>query len=194
MSVDQLQVRARLHLPWAGSIVQEQATDLACGHDPHHAQDLERALNDHLAGRRWPHSDALLGFTALVRVSPDERIRERLRPYWEERIELEYKHELQKIRVEQANELTRCWSAVFRGLEDLPVTAHAAWLTSEDFAEVFGRYLTERRGTVPELVSLLREAVRGHNDLGLGPSEYTQAWDAALRSYEERHGLTRENH
>ena len=50
---------------------------------------------------------------------------------------------------------------MLQSLEDDPVTAHAARLTGEQFAEVFRRYVQERRETVPDLVELLREAVRG---------------------------------
>ncbi|RGC66031.1 hypothetical protein C5N14_26040 [Micromonospora sp. MW-13] len=189
MTFEELRFRAERYLGWAGGIVRERAVDLAREHEPHRSHELERALNNRLVGQRWPRDESLPHFGVQVRVSPDERVRERLRPYWEERIKLECDHELQKIRARQADDLTRRWCAVLQALEDDPVTAHAARLTGEQFAEVFRRYVEERRGTVPELVTLLREAVRGHNDLGLGPSEYTQAWDAALRSYERQHGF-----
>ncbi|GAB3843613.1 hypothetical protein GCM10029963_18870 [Micromonospora andamanensis] len=190
MSFEELRLRAERLLPWAGGIVRERTVDLAREHEPHRAHDLERALNNLLMHQRWPQDASLPQFGVHLRVSPDERVRERLRPYWEERIELECHHELQKIRAWQADDLTRRWAAVLQSLEDDPVTGHAARLAGEQFAEVFQRYVVERRDTVPDLVSLLREAVKGHGDLGLGPSEYTQAWDAALRTYERQHGLS----
>ncbi|MFY1599427.1 hypothetical protein [Micromonospora sp. WMMD737] len=190
MPYEALRLRAERYLAWAGGIVRERAVDLARQYEPHRSHDLERALNDRLAGQRWPREGSQPYFWVQVRVSPDERVRERLRPYWEQRIKLECDHELEKIRAQQADELTRRWCAVLQSLEDDPVTAHAARLTGEQFAEVFRRYVEERRGTVPDLVQLLREAVRGHGDLGMGPSEYTEAWDAAIRTYERRHGLS----
>ncbi|MGW1061225.1 hypothetical protein [Micromonospora rubida] len=189
MSAEGLRLLVEGYLPWAGGVVREQAIALAREYEPHRSHDLERALNNVLLGQRWPRDETRPHFTVQVRVSPDERIRERLRPYWEERIKLECDHELQKIRARQADDLTRRWGAVLQALEDDPVTAHAARLTGEQFAEVFRRYAEERRGTVPELLTLLREAVRGHNDLGLGPSEYTEAWDAALRTYERQNRI-----
>ncbi|WP_229688296.1 hypothetical protein [Micromonospora yangpuensis] len=189
MTYPELQARAQYHLPWAGGVLWEQAIDLARQFEPHRAHDLEKALNERLAARRWFPSDKLPRLTVRAWVSPDERVRELLQPYWTERLGLECQHELQKLRAAHAVELTRLWRAALESLEDVPVMAYAAQLTNEQFAEVFGRYVAERRGTVPELVDLLREAVRGHNDLGLGPSEYTQAWDLALRTYQQRHGL-----
>ncbi|MFD2767722.1 hypothetical protein [Micromonospora eburnea] len=190
MTYDELRFRAERYLLWAGGIVREQAVDLARQHEPHRSYELEQALSARLSGQRWPRQGNLPYFTVQVRVSPDERVRERLRPYWEDRIKLECDHELEKIKACQADDLTRRWCAVLLNLEDDPVTAHAARLAGEQFAEVFRRYVAERREAVPELVQLLREAVRGHNDLGMGPSEYTQAWDAALRTYERQHRLT----
>ncbi|MFJ8580849.1 hypothetical protein [Micromonospora sp. NPDC093277] len=189
MTYDELRFRAERYLFWAGGIVREQTVDLARQHEPHRSHELEQALNLRLSGQRWPRQGNLPYFTVQVRVSPDERVRERLRPYWEDRIKLECDHELEKIKARQADDLTRRWCGVLLNLEDDPVTAHAARLTGEQFAEVYRRYVAERRETVPELVELLREAVRGHNDLGMGPSEYTQAWDTALRTYERQHGL-----
>ncbi|MEV0004828.1 hypothetical protein AB0H28_21450 [Micromonospora sp. NPDC050980] len=189
MTSEHLRLRAEGYLPWAGGILREEAVGLSRQHEPHRSHELEQALNARLTGRRWPREGTTPFFTVQVRVSPDERVRERLRPYWEDRIRLECDHELQKIRARQADELTRRWCEVLQNLEDDPVTAHAARLTGEQFAEVFRRYVAERRETVPELVELLREAVRGHNDLNMGPSEYTQAWDTALRTYEQQHGL-----
>ncbi|MFG1887698.1 hypothetical protein ACGFIR_07495 [Micromonospora sp. NPDC049051] len=189
MAYEELRLRAERYLTWAAGIVRERAVDLARQYEPHRSHDLERALNDRLAGQRWPREGSQPYFWVQVGVSPDERVRERLRPYWEARIKLECDHELQKIRAQQADELTRRWCAVLQSLEDDPVTAHAARLTGEQFAEVFHRYVQERRETVPDLLELLREAVRGHGDLGMGPSEYTEAWDAAIRTYERRHGL-----
>ncbi|WP_433532616.1 hypothetical protein ACQPYA_11630 [Micromonospora sp. CA-263727] len=192
MSFEELQLRAETLLPWAGGIVRERAVDLAREHEPHRAHDLERALNNLLMHQRWPQDPKLPQFSVRLRVSPDEQVRKRLRPYWEERIKLECDHELEKIRARQADDLTRRWGAVLQSLQDDPVTAHAARLTGEQFAEVFRRYVEERRDIVPDLVSLLREAVKGHGDLGLGPSEYTQAWDVALRAYERHYGLARQ--
>ncbi|MBO4208372.1 hypothetical protein GSF22_20515 [Micromonospora echinofusca] len=189
---EELRYRVDLHnMTWAVGVVRELSAAIARGYEPHRSQELEEKLNDCFREQRWPRA-ARPGqpqFTVRVWVRPDERVRERLRPYWEQRIALECEHELSKLRTEFADDLTRRWRDVLQSLEQDPVTLHAARLTGERFAEVFGQYVTERRQAVPELVTLLTQAVRGHGDLALGPSEYTEAWDVALRTYRRQYGL-----
>lgn len=189
MPYEEFRQRVEGYLGWASGVVRDQSADLARRHDPHRSHQLERVLNDHFAGEFWPRSGDGPRFTVQVRVLPDQRIRDRLRPYWEERISLECAHELATLRTRQAEQLTNSWREVLRSLDGDPVTRHAARLTEKQFAQVFGEYADELRRATPELVTLLREAVKGHHDLGLGPSEYTEAWDAAIRTHERQHGL-----
>ncbi|WDZ82368.1 hypothetical protein [Micromonospora cathayae] len=181
------------YLDWAGGVVRDQAADLARRHEPHRSHELERALNAHLAGQVWPRGGDGPRFTVQVRVLPDQRIRDQLRPYWEERIRLECRHELDTLRTRQAEDLTSRWREVLSRLADDPVTRHAARLTEKQFAQVFGEYADERRRVPMELAELLRDALKGHHDLGLGPSEYTEAWDAAIRAHQRQYGLTVES-
>lgn len=189
-SYSELRQRVDGYLDWAGGIVREQSADLARQHEPHRSHELERALNAHFAGRIWPRTSDVPQFTVQVRVLPDQRIREQLRPYWEQRIRLECDHNLATLRARQAEELTSRWREVLRALEDDPVARHAARLTEKQFAQVFGEYADERRRLPMELAELLRDALKGHHDLGLGPSEYTEAWDAAIRAHQRQYGTT----
>ncbi|SCL29515.1 hypothetical protein [Micromonospora inyonensis] len=177
------------YLGWAGHLVRDQSADLARRREPHRSHQLEQDLNAHFAGKSWPRTGEGPRFTVQVRVLPDQRIRERLRPYWEERISLECAHELATLRTRQAEELTSRWREVLCNLHDDPVTRHAARLTEKQFAQVFGEYAEERRRVPMELADLLRDALKGHHDLGLGPSEYTEAWDAAIRAHQRQYGL-----
>ena len=190
MTQEELRYRVDGYLTWAGWVVRDQVVDIAREYAPHQSHEMEHALNVHLAGRQWPDRGETPRFSVRVRVSPDDRVRERLQPYWQERIKLECEHELAKLRTQYARELTRQWREVLVSLDDDPVTSHAARLTGDRFAEVFARYVDERRAADPELVEHLRSALRGHGDLGMGPSEYTEAWDVALRSYERQQGLS----
>ncbi|XTZ18066.1 hypothetical protein ACQSSU_12195 [Micromonospora echinospora] len=189
-SYGEFRERVTGHLGWAAGIVRDQAADLARQHEPHRSHDLERTLNGHLTGQVWPRTGDAPRFTVQVRVLPDQRIRDRLRPYWEERIRLECEHELATLRTRQAEALTGRWREVLSRLEDDPVTRHAARLTEKQFAQVFGEYADERRRVPMELAELLRDALKGHHDLGLGPSEYTEAWDAAIRAHQRQYGLS----
>lgn len=181
--------RVEGHLRWAGGIVRDQAANLARQHEPHRSHEFERALNTHLTGQVWPRTGDAPRFTVQVRVLPDPRVRDRLRPYWEERIRLECEHELATLRTRHAEDLTGRWREVLSRLEDDPVTRHAARLTEKQFAQVFGEYADERRRVPMELAELLRDALKGHHDLGLGPSEYTEAWDAAILAHQRQYGL-----
>ncbi|MDG4830497.1 hypothetical protein O7627_14440 [Solwaraspora sp. WMMD1047] len=78
---------------------------------------------------------------------------------------------------------------MLRGLEQDPETSYAARLTGKRFAQVFGEYVRDRQRVVPDLVTLLQSALKGHGELGMGPSEYTEAWDVALRTYQRQHGM-----
>nr|MDT0663212.1 hypothetical protein [Micromonospora sp. DSM 115978] len=177
--------------PWAVATVREWSAAVSRGYPPHRSAELEQGLNTRFNGQSWPSGsgEGAPRFSVQVRVSPDQRVRERLRPYWEERIKLECEHELNKLRTLQAEELTRRWREVLRGLEQDPETSYAARLTGERFAQVFGEYVRDRQRVVPDLVALLEAALKGHGELGMGPSEYTEAWDVALRTYQRQHGL-----
>ncbi|MFI6825148.1 hypothetical protein ACIBJE_30000 [Micromonospora sp. NPDC050187] len=192
MPLDEFRQRVEGRLGWAAGVVRDESTDFARRHEPHRAHQLEQALNAHFLGRSWPRSGDVPIFGVRVRVLPDQRIRDRLRPYWEERIRMEYEHELATLRTWQAQALTHRWREVLCSLQDDPVTRHAARLTEKQFAQVFGEYADERRRAPGELADLLRDALNGHRDLGLGPSEYTEAWDAALLAYQRQYGLAPE--
>lgn len=191
MTKPDFQQRVDARMSWATSIVIEEAARGAREFFPHQANGLERTLNNRFAGLTWPGENPLR-FSARVRVQPDSRVRERLRPYWEERIKLECEHELNLLRAAHADELTRRWRAVFDGLEKELSTPHPAQLAGDRFAKVFGEYLEERRKIVPDLVTLLEQAIKG-NELVMGPLEYTEAWDLALRTYRKQYGLADAN-
>ncbi len=158
---------------------------------PHHTQELEERLNTHLRNRSWPvGSDGVrLRISPQVRVEHDPRLEDQLRPYWEQRIKLECDHELGIRRAELTEKLTRSWCDILAGLEGNPLSRHAARLTDGPFADVFVAFIDQQQSVVHEMVDLLRRAIDGHGGLGLGPSEFTRAWDAALTAFRRQHGL-----
>ncbi|GIG92400.1 hypothetical protein Pen02_73360 [Plantactinospora endophytica] len=194
ITYDELRYRVHQHSHWANVLVRERTATIARTFAPHRSHELQRALNADLGGQRWPRGadGPTPRFSVHVWVTPDPRVRERLRPYWEERIRLECEHELGMLRTEQADEMTRRWRDVLESLDKDPVTSHAARLTGERFAKVFGEFVQERNQAVPDLITLLEYAVKGHGDLQMGPSEYTEAWDVALQAYRRQHGLVEE--
>ena len=76
----------------------------------------------------------------------------------------------------------------FPSLAD-PRAAFAARLSEQEFARVFGDFVGTRRKAVEELLDLLKVAVKGHTDVGLGPSEFTTAWDEAIKAFQRQYGL-----
>ena len=164
---------------------------MARSFEPHRAREFETAANKRADGQSWTIHDEgrgySLGFT--VTVQPDELVQEQLRPYWEARIKSECDHKLGLQRARQVDQLTRQWSIILDQLEQDPRTLHAAQLSEADFARVFGMFVDGRRKEVHDLLDLLRNAVNAHGDVGLGPSEFTRAWDQALKMYQRRHGF-----
>ena len=159
--------------------------------EPHQARDFEIAANQRTNDEWWTirsegHAYGL-GFS--VRVEPDERVQEQMRPYWEARIKAECDHQLGLQRARQVDELTRHWSLILDRLEKDPRTIHAAMLSEKEFATVFSTFVSGRQKEVRDLLDLLRTAVNTHGDVGLGPSEYTRAWDRALKAFQRQHGL-----
>jgi hypothetical protein len=159
--------------------------------EPHRSRDFEIAANKRTYQEWWTIRNEgrsyALGFS--VRCEPDERIQEHMRPYWEARIKAECDHQLGLQRARQVDELTRHWSTILDKLEQDPRTIHAAMLSEKDFADVFGTFVEGRQKVVRDLLDLLRTAVDRHGDVGLGPSEFTRAWDQALKAFQRQHGL-----
>jgi hypothetical protein len=169
----------------------DRVADTAREYPPHEARRLEARLRSDLGDSYFhcTHDGVSLRFQVRVRVDPDERVREKLRPFWEQRIKMECQQELDLLRVKLVDELTHEWSVILKKLEEDPSTPHAARLSEEQFASVFGDFVTERRRVVQEITDLLQDAVTRHGTLGLGPSEYTKAWDDALKAFRRKYGL-----
>lgn len=167
----------------------DRVADIAREYPPHEARRLEGRLRSHLGDNYFhcAHDGMSLRFQVRVRVDPDERVRERLRPFWEQRIAMECQQELDLLRVKLVDELTHEWSAILKKLEEDPSTPHAARLSEEQFASVFGDFVTERKRVVVEITDLLKEAVNRHGTLGLAPSDYTKAWDEALNAFRRKY-------
>ncbi|MEU4425333.1 hypothetical protein AB0F81_32330 [Actinoplanes sp. NPDC024001] len=190
---EQLRTHAEYLMPRARRFVTHWLRPIARSYPPHRAHVLEEDVNQRFNDYWCPlhDGDQQLRFSFTGRVEPEEAVRQQMRPYWQARIKAECDHELGLQRAQLADELTRRWSEVFERLQRDPRAAHVAALSEERFATVFGAFVDSRRKDVDELVTLLRDAVKGHHDSGLGPSEYTRAWDAALKAFEQRHGVDR---
>jgi hypothetical protein len=190
-SVEELDARAAELRPRAMRTVRNFVLPIARDHAPHRARKLEAEINQRVEAKSWrfDHSGDVFHLSFSVRIVPEEQIREQLRPYQERRIRMECEHALGIQRAKQVDELTRHWSKILDKLDQDPRTIHAAKLSEADFAAVFGDFVKGRQEGLHDLLGLLRMAVKTHGDVGLGPSEYTRAWDRALRAFQRQHGF-----
>ena len=191
VSREELQGYAELLGARARKIATLRLRPIARDFPPHRARQLEERINKE-TGDNWQRltdGERQFWFAMTVRAEPDEEVVAHMRPYWAERIKVECDHELGLQRARQADKLTRIWSDIFERLESDPRATHAAKLTEEEFARVFGDFVGTRRQAVQDLLELLRTAVKGHQDVGLGPSEFTSAWDEAIKAFQKQHGL-----
>jgi hypothetical protein len=190
-AVEDLEVRAGAFRARALRTVENFVRPIARTHPPHRACALESDINAQADGKRWRFDSdgTALRLAFTVRIVPEERVREQLRPFQEQRIRMDCEHELGIQRARQVEELTRHWSAILDKLDQDPRTMHAAMLSEADFAHVFGDFVKGRQQGLRDLLDLLRVAVKGHGDIGLGPSEFTRAWDEALKAFQRQHGL-----
>ena len=178
-------------LPRARRIVTQRLRPTARAVAPHRASVLETEINKQMEDG-WitvRDGDRHFWFAVTARVEPDEAVVEQMRPYWAERIKAECDHELGLQRARFAEELTTRWSGVFDQLARDPRASFAARLSEEDFARVFGEFVGSNRKAVHDLLDMLRGAVRGHGEAGLGPSEYTTAWEQAIKAFQKQYGL-----
>jgi hypothetical protein len=176
--------------------LRELVIDVAHEVEPHRVAELQARLDAAVAPKRW-HFDRdgvhRLSCRVEVRVAPDDRVRQRMQPYWERRIEMELEHELGMRRAELVEELTARWTTVLARLHEEPLTPHAARLTEAQFAEVFDRLISERRGALQDVVRILQDASRDHRESGLRQTEIVHTYDSLLRAVREQYDLAGES-
>ncbi|HEY3010319.1 MAG TPA: hypothetical protein VGJ63_19965 [Micromonosporaceae bacterium] len=188
---DELRVSIERHTPEVHNGLRELVVNAAREFPPHHVPQLQARLDEALASRLWRFDRDVrtLACKAQVRVAPDDRVRQRLQPYWEKVIEMECEHELGMRRAELVEKLTKRWSEVLEELRDKPLTPHAARLAEEQFAAVFERLITERHDALQEVIQILQDASRDHRDSGLGQNEIVQTYDSVLRAVRRLYDL-----
>lgn len=169
--------------------LRQRAAKLARGYLPHRAGELEDKLNQEPIRCMWTLERGAGAVTcqADVTVLPDERVRESLQPIWQRRVTMESEHDLALRRADLVRQLTEAWTATIEKLQNNPLTAHAAQLTEDRFGDVFGNMLATRGEAADKLIGLLQKAISDHQKIGL--YEFTEAYDAALKSYEKQAGL-----
>jgi ribosomal protein L36 len=162
--------------------LRNRIVDVSRNFQPHRALDLERQLNETLD--QTQKECALVRRKAKVRVLPEERVREKLRPYWERRIEMDSDHELRLHRLEQVHKLTREWSEVLEQLHQKPFAVPGAKLAEKELATIMEDVTREEQRLLKELLGLLEKASRGHSTLGL--YEYAETYDKLMKEWQRQ--------
>jgi hypothetical protein len=168
-----------------------KAASLAREFEPHEAQRFEEALARSIGPQPWRigrGDDPSLTCQVQARVVPDKAVRQAMQPYWQRRIEIQSQHDLGMLRAELVRVQTEAWSSIMEKLQDNPLTRHAANLTEEQFARVYGEMHKARQDATTRLLDLLQNAARGHRSIGL--YEYAETFDAALQAFQKDAGLS----
>jgi len=158
--------------------IQRTAAPIARGLDPRRSSALETEVNKELDGCtifRVDDGGASLSCTAQIRVELDERVQKTLQPLWERRFQLEGHHEVELIRADLAEELTKRWLTILDALRANPTAAGAAALTEKQFADVVREVVNEDRDHLKSLIGLLEGTVR--NGPGLAAYETSRIID-----------------
>lgn len=173
---------------------------------PHRPDELEEQVNHRLAGgREYREDGVLIPFHPQVYVFADDRASQHLKPFWDRRITLQSLYDLDVLRAKLADELIEQWSELLRKLLTEPLSQHAGKLVAEHlfsastdannpsivdgtkvFAEVVSQLFDDHGKTGAKLVTLLEEAIRNHEKVGLGQYEFVETYDAALQELRQQ--------
>jgi hypothetical protein len=139
------------------------AAEFAREQMPHHARDLETALQKALKDQGdWKYQvagDAIsCGITAWIEL--DDRVRQAIEPYWEQLVKLDYEHTVQLKRADNAEKLSRQWLTVLTNLAGSPMADGAAELTETEFAAVVAKIVREKKAAQAKYESLLEDGMR----------------------------------
>jgi hypothetical protein len=179
--------------PLARLRLQRDAVEVARRFGPQECQLFSEELSRRLDGAAWRFIREQVELTCEVwcRVALDDALRETLQPLWQQRVEMEERHELDLRRAALARDLTETWSAIIEKLQEDPFSEPASALSDGKFAETFARWREGRREATDSLIKLLEQASWGYKRMGL--YEYAKSFDAALKAFKKEHGLPDED-
>lgn len=157
---------------------------------PHHPESAEAAMNEAL-GDGWCHDEngEVVSCRPLLRVTADDRVLARLRPFWERIVEIDARMHVERRRIDVTDVLLGRWRDLLTKYDgDKRFTAvHAAPLVGTDIAAVLRGLTDERRDAALDLATVLKEASNTGAHLGL--YEFATSYDTALRGLQQTFGL-----
>jgi hypothetical protein len=145
-------------MPYSIRRLKALAAQRARHHPPHRARELEVELQKELDENEvWRFSWRGLSLTCrpYIWVELEERVKQTVRPYWEQLIKLDCEHDVQMRRAEYAERLSKQWATILTDLMGSPVADGAAEMTEKELAEVVGKIVSEQKAAAEKLEDLM---------------------------------------
>ncbi|GAA2531987.1 hypothetical protein [Winogradskya humida] len=145
--IEELREMVDHFLPYAHHHLKVAATGPARQVEPHRGEEFEallrRTLDEFV---QWTYLRRGLRVTCRpeIRVQLDERVRQHIRPYWEQLITLDYERDLADRRARHTDGISKQWSVILDQLLSGPAPDGAASMTDEQLAHVVKGLLAER--------------------------------------------------
>ncbi|GIF51850.1 hypothetical protein DFJ67_5876 [Asanoa ferruginea] len=181
MGYDELTRQADEFAATAGDDVRRRVWRVARTFDAHEAAAAEKEMRRQLSSWCYTSVHGEIRCTPTVRVVADQRIRDHLTPFALRRIDLDTEAELARRRADLVKEVVKHWHDVLVELGVSPITLTAAQLTDTEFAVAISRLADRRRASAVELVDVLRQATRDHEQLGM--FEFAEMYASAVAAF-----------
>ncbi|MEV6298730.1 hypothetical protein AB0M02_04915 [Actinoplanes sp. NPDC051861] len=148
---------------------------------PHQAAQAEAEMRRQAGDWCYDTDKGLIRCVADIRVVPDERVREHLVPYALREIDLDAEAVLGHQRADLLEKLVARWRTLLTASGASPITVAAAQLSDPAFAAVLNLLAEKRRAQGRELVDVLGQATRDHEQLGL--FEFAEMYASAAAAF-----------
>ncbi|MEV6707404.1 hypothetical protein [Micromonospora wenchangensis] len=165
----------------ARDTVRERIWEVARRFSPYQSVEAEQAIQEALTPQ-WCYRSAagMVRCRAKVRVLPDPRVRDHLLPFEQRKLDVEANTTLALLRADRFEQVARRWQQLFDTLGHDAMVAYAAQLADPAVSAVVTNLVNQRRAGAVQLVDVLREASKDHENIGL--YEFASAYDAALQT------------
>jgi hypothetical protein len=181
MSYHELVRQAGLRAATVTDDVRRRVWDEARRHAPHEAAEAEREIRKKLGSWCYETDHGTIRCEPTVRVLPDVRVQKHLTPYVLRSISEDREAALGHERAALLEKLVARWREVLLELRVSPVTLSAAQLSDQSLANVLGGLANHRRGSTLELVQVLEQATKDHEQLGM--FEFAEMYATAIAAF-----------
>ncbi|MFG3707079.1 hypothetical protein ACGF7U_20475 [Micromonospora sp. NPDC047670] len=154
---------AQYFMPYAIRVLTRLAASRARNFAAHRARELEVELQRALTETgpwRYERGGVQVICQPYVWVELDDRVKQTIRPYWEQLIKLDCEYDVDVKRAQHAERLSRQWLSILEKLVESPVAGGAARLTNERLAAVVQDLIAEQQAAAQRLEDLLGERLR----------------------------------